>query len=155
MLRKIPRQFTVVSNICMLPVMAIIDEIQRSDSPRYYLAPASTTSGSNARIYINASETIPENVKWSIRSATGGGCIIQHKSSGLYLTDVGGTANPTTVRIEALATPGTDAYKKQVWRVASEDYYVELGLTTSFNDIDIDVGESKTACVPYASWSQP
>ena len=131
--------------------------IQRSDSPRYYLAPASTSSGSNARIYANASETIPENVKWSIRSATGGGCIIQHKSSGLYLTDVGGTANPTTVRIEALATPGTDAYKKQVWRVASEDYYVELGLTTSFNDIDIDVGESKTASInkspSSANWS--
>ncbi len=91
------------------------------------------------------------------RKATGGGCIIQHKASGLYLTDVGGTANPTTVRIEALATPGTDAYKKQVWRVASEDYYVELGLAASFNDIDIDVGESKTASInkspSSASWS--
>lgn len=131
--------------------------IQRSDAPRYYLAPASTSSGSNARIYANASETIPENVKWSIRSATGGGCLIQHKASGLYLTDVGGTANPTTVRIEALATPGTDAYKKQVWRVASEDYYVELGLAASFDDIDIDVGESKTASIikspSSANWS--
>ena len=131
--------------------------IQRSDAPRYYLAPASTTSGSNARIYGNASETIPENVKWSIRSATGGGCIIQHKASGLYLTDVGGTANPTTVRIEALATPGTDAYKKQVWRVASEDYYVELGLAASFDDIVIDVGETKTALInkspSSASWA--
>ena len=118
--------------------------IQMFNAPRYYLAPTSTTSGSNARIYTNSSETIPENVKWSIRLATGGGYIIQHKASGLYLTDVGGTANPTTVRIEALATSGTDAYKKQVWRIANEDYYVELDLALSFNDIDIDVGESKS-----------
>lgn len=131
--------------------------IQRSDSPRYYLAPANTTSGSNARIYINASETIPENVKWSIRYSSEGGCIIQHKASGLYLTDVGGAANPTTVRIETLATPGTEAYKKQVWRVTNEDYYVELGYGASFNDMAIDINESRGASVnkspSSASWS--
>lgn len=131
--------------------------IQRSDAPRFYLAPTNTTSGSNVKISVNASETIPENVKWSIRLASGGGCIIQHKSSGLYLTDVGGTANPTTVRIEALATPGTDAYSKQAWSVSNEDYYVELGFGASFKDIAIGISESKSAIVnrhpSSASWA--
>ncbi len=130
--------------------------IQRSDVPHFYIAPASTTNGSNVRIYNNVSETIPENVKWSIRSVSGG-VVIQHKTSGLYLTDVGGAANPTTIRIETLATSGTDAYKKQVWRVVNEDYYVELGITASFNDISIDVGETKSASVQKspssASWA--
>ena len=117
--------------------------IQRSDIPHYYMAPTGTTSGSGVRVYSNVSETIPDNYKWSIRSITGGGCLIQHKTSGLYLTDAGGTANPSTVRIKALASSGTDDYKKQVWRVAHEDDYVELSLATSFNDIILDIGATK------------
>lgn len=131
--------------------------IQRSDTPHYYLAPTGTTSGSGVRVYSSVSETIPENYKWSIRSASGGGCIIQHKVSGLYLSGVSSTANPSSVCIYALNTPGTDAYSKQVWRVANEDYYVELGIAASFNDIDIDVGETKSASVKKspsnASWA--
>lgn len=131
--------------------------IQRSDTPHYYLAPTGTTSGSGVRVYSSVSETIPENYKWSIRFASGGGCIIQHKTSGLYLSGVSSTANPSTVCIYALNTPGTDAYSKQVWRVANEDYYVELGVAASFNDIDIDVGETKSASVKKspsdASWA--
>ncbi len=121
--------------------------IQRSDMPRYYLAPTSAVDGSNVRIYISDSETIEENFKWSIRIASGGGCIIQHKASGMCLTDCGESANPSTVKLATPATPGTDAYSKQVWRVADEDYYVELGIAFSFDDMAIDVGESKAPSV--------
>ena len=71
--------------------------------------------------------TIPDNYKWSIRSVSGGGYVIEHKTSGFYLTGISSTANPSSVYIYRLNTPGTDAYKKQVWRVANENYYKELG----------------------------
>lgn len=121
--------------------------IQRSDIPRCYLAPMSAGNGSNVRIYISNSETIEENFKWSIRIASGGGYIIQHKVSGMCLTDGGESENPSTVKIATTATPGTDAYNKQVWRVANEDYYVELGVAFSFDDLAIDVGESKAPSI--------
>lgn len=131
--------------------------IQRSDMPRCYLAPISAGNGSNVRIYISNSETIEENFKWSIRIASGGGCIIKHKVSGMCLTDGGESANPSTVKIATTATPGTDAYNKQVWRVANEDYYVELGIAFSFDDLAIDVGESKAPSINKhpgsASWA--
>ena len=131
--------------------------IQRFDTPRYYLAPTGTTQGSSVRVYSSLSETIPDNYKWSIRSVSGVGCIIQHKTSGLYLTGISSTANPSSVCIYGLNTLGTDDYKKQVWRVANENYYNELNVAAYFDDIDIDVGETKRASVKKvpssASWA--
>ena len=94
----------------------------------------------------SVSETVPENYKWSIRLATGG-YIIQHKTSGLYLSGVSSDSNPSSVCLYALASPGTDAYKKQVWRTTHEEDYVELGDDASFHNMDIEVGEAQNASI--------
>ena len=90
------------------------------------------------------SETIPDNYKWSIRTVSGGGCVIEHKTSGFYLTGISSTANPSSVYIYGLNTPGTDAYKKQVWRVANENYYDELDDAFTFNDLALNINKNET-----------
>ena len=121
--------------------------IQRSDIPGYYLAPTGTSSGSYVRLYSSASEIIPDNYKWSIRQTSDGGSVIQHKASGLYLTGVTTTTNTSPISIYALSTPGTDAYSKQLWRSAHEDYYVELGAAATFSDRNINIGETIVALI--------
>jgi len=118
--------------------------IQRSDTPHYYLAPTGTTSGSGVKVYSSVSETIPDNYKWSIRTVSGGGCVIEHKTSGFYLTGISSTANPSSVYIYGLNTPETDAYKKQVWRVANENYYDELDDAFTFNDLALNINKNET-----------
>ena len=115
--------------------------IQRSDTPHYYLAPTSNSSGSGLTIYNSLSETIPDNYKWSITYTTGG-CLIRNKASGYYLSAVNSTANPSSVCMYALSSTGTAAYSRQLWRIVSEDDYVELGTGALFDDVAIDVGES-------------
>lgn len=121
--------------------------IGRSDLPKGLLAPASNSSGSSVRIVNNRSETIPDKFKWSIRTASGGGFLIQNKESGLYLSSINSTTNPSSVSVYALNAPKTAAYSKQVWRIANEDNYVELGYGVSFNDIAININESKVASI--------
>ena len=120
--------------------------IQRSDMPHYYLASEGAESGSAVKVSSSTSERIPDNYKWSIRIANGR-VLIQHKASGLYLSGINSETDKTTLCLYALGTPGTTAYAKQVWRIAGEDYYVELGYGVSFNDITLDIGESKTASI--------
>lgn len=120
--------------------------IQRSDMPHYYLASEGAESGSAVKVSSSTSERIPDNYKWSIRIANGR-VLIQHKASGLYLSGINSETDKTTLCLYALGTPGTTAYAKQVWRIAGEDYYVELGYGVTFNDIALDIGESKTASI--------
>ena len=131
--------------------------IQRSDLPHYYLAPTGNSSGSGVKIYSNLSETIPDNYKWSIRYASGGGCLIQNKASGYYLSAISTTVNPSSVCMNNLNTSGTTAYYKQVWRVVNEEDYDELGYGVSFDDLALDINESKYATInknpSSASWS--
>lgn len=122
--------------------------IQRSDLPSYYLVPINTSDGSGVRVYNSASETIPDSRKWSIRLASGGGYLIQNKATGYYLSAVSSTANPSSVCVSALNSSGTDDYQKQVWRIAHEDDYIELGSGASFNDLAINVGET---IIPYVN----
>lgn len=117
--------------------------IQRSDMPHYYLAPIDNTSGSRLKIYSNFSETIPEKYKWSIRTVTGDKYLIQHKSSGYYLYALNQSVNPSAVCIYPLYSAESDGYRKQTWRIANEDNYVELGYGMIFNDMVLNVGEIK------------
>lgn len=121
--------------------------IQPTDLAHYYLAPTSSSSGSGVRFISSFSETIPDNCKWHIEVASGGGCIIQSKSTGYYLSAVSSTANPSSVCMYALNSSGTVAYQKQVWRIGPADEYIELGYAASFNDLAIDVGETKAPSV--------
>ena len=131
--------------------------IQHAELPHTYLAPASNSNGSSVKIYSNLSETIPENYKWSIRTASGGGCLIQHKESGYYLYAQSQSANPASIYLYPLYSVGSDGYKKQTWRIAHEDYYIELSAAASFNNITIDINETKRASVnkypSNASWA--
>ena len=121
--------------------------IQPTDLAHYYLAPTSSSSGSGVRFVSSTSETIPDNCKWHIEVASGGGCIIQSKSTGYYLSAVSSTANPSSVCMYALNSAGTVAYQKQVWRIGPADEYIPLGYGASFNDLAIDVGETKAPSV--------
>lgn len=121
--------------------------IQRYDTPHCYLVPTNDSNGSGVRIYNSASETIPDNCKWSIRLASGGGCLIQNKATGYYLSATSSTNNPSSVYMYSLQTSGTAAYQRQIWRIAHKDDYVELDNGISFNDFAIDVGETKAASI--------
>ena len=115
--------------------------------PHYYLAPAGTESGSAVKVYSSTSEKIPDRYKWSIRIADGGGCLIQSKAGGLYLSGINSDTDRTTLCLYALGTQGTEAYDRQVWRIAGEEYYVELGYGVTFDSICINIGEAKIASV--------
>ena len=131
--------------------------IQRTDILHCYLAPSNNTNGSGVRVYNNQSETIPDICKWSIQLGSSGGYVLRNKGTGYYLTATDAVSNPSSLLMSSLYSAGTDAYKRQNWRIVPEDYYVELGVAASFNDIDIDVGETKGASInkapSSASWA--
>ena len=131
--------------------------IQRTDILHCYLAPSNNTNGSGVRVYNNQSESIPDICKWSLQLGSGGGYVLRNKGTGYYLTAADATSNPSSLLMSSLYSAGTDAYKRQNWRIVSEDYYVELGIAASFNDINIDVDETKSASINKspsdASWA--
>ena len=121
--------------------------IQRSDMPGHYLAPESNSSGSSVKLYNSTSEILPDRYKWSISSASNGGCLIRNKASGYYLYALDQTANPSSVSVYSLYAAGSNGYRKQTWYIAGVDDYVELDYFYGFNDIAIDIGETQAASV--------
>lgn len=134
--------------------------IQRSDMPHYYLAPTNNSYGSGVKVYSNFSETIPDNYKWFITkdpNNNNGKYLIQNKASGYYLYAFNQSANPSSICLYPLYDKDTVDYSKQTWRIVPEGEYVELGFAASFNNIDIDIGETKSASINKspnrASWA--
>lgn len=128
--------------------------IQRSDIAGYFLAPTGTSNGSGVKVYQNTTGEIPDTYKWAITTASGGGCLIQNKASGYYLFAENQSANPSSVTVRSRYASGTDNYKRQVWRFAAEEDYLELGYNVSFNNIDMDIDETLGASVnSNAHWA--
>ena len=125
--------------------------IQRADLPGYYLA-RDVNSNNGVKVIYSSSETVADKCKWTIRLSSIG-CLVKN-FNGKYLTY---NSSDSTVTLSNLSNSGTDAYKKQQWRIVEKDYYVELGYGVSFNDISLDIGESKSPFVnkspSSAMWS--
>jgi hypothetical protein len=123
--------------------------------PHYYLAPESSSSGSGVRFYSNSSETLPDKYKWSIYIVTGGGCWIQNKESGLYLTALDSSDSLSSIRTYSKYTSRSSGYYRQIWRIIAADQYVEMSPDVSFDALTLEVGKTATPSVKKstpASW---
>ncbi len=115
-----------------------------SDSTKC-LAGATNITSSTVSL-ISTPSSIPDYCLWEIYVATGGGCIIENKSSGRVLYSSNG--------IVSTQLNNTNNYDNKVWRVASDTLYTSSRELTNatFSSLYIDVGESDT---PYVSSKTP
>lgn len=116
--------------------------IQSASNTSLYLA----ASNSSVSLLALSDSTIPNQYRWQITHASGGGCLIKNVYTGLYLTWDGSNVFSTAT----LGSPGTNTYNQSVWRAAGATWYGdgvgyqyrELPAGYSFGTLTLFSGES-------------
>ncbi|MBR6558795.1 MAG: hypothetical protein IKT70_07275 [Clostridia bacterium] len=130
-------------------------------SSAYYLC----ADESNSISLFDADEDdIPDNCRWDIIVANGGGVLIRNMDNSMYLCT---NNNGGVVMSVSTGEAGTDVYYYRVWRVIiKEEYgyssgstYSELSNSFSFPDIEMEVGQTYSISIlkdpSNALWSNP
>lgn len=118
--------------------------IQSSDNLTKYLYSGNST---NARLATMLN--ITDNCLWTIRTASGGGILVQNVATQAYLKQTGSSTIAATT---SLGTSGTTAYDSCVWRLASTTFYGndssstnrELSIHSTIPNTSLCVGEIKS-----------
>lgn len=118
--------------------------IQSSDDLTKYLYSGNST---NARLATMLN--ITDNCLWTIRTASGGGILVQNVATQAYLKQTGSSTIAATT---SLGTSGTTAYDSCVWRLASTTFYGndssstnrELSIHSTIPNTSLCVGEIKS-----------
>lgn len=115
--------------------------IQSSDNLTKYLYSGNST---NARLATMLN--ITDNCLWTIRTASGGGILVQNVATQAYLKQTGSS---TIAATSSLGTSGTTAYDRCVWRLASIDLISNRELTSGFsiNEMILSVGDTKSPTI--------
>lgn len=115
--------------------------IQSSDDLTKYLYSGNST---NARLATMLN--ITDNCLWTIRTASGGGILVQNVATQAYLKQTGSS---TIAATSSLGTSGTTAYDRCVWRLASIDLISNRELTSGFsiNEMILSVGDTKSPTI--------
>jgi len=126
--------------------------IQSSSNTSLYLAGSSSASTSTIYLTSLSDSSVPNEYRWDISYATGGGCLIQNVNTGKYLYASAGTVSSSST----LGTAGTSTYRQRVWRIAdsvsyygnSSSYtYIELPSGYSFETLYMFAGDTKAPSV--------
>lgn len=91
-------------------------------------------------------DEIPDNYKWRITIADGGGVLIRNKYYNKYLFSEDMTAGQTSIVIKSSDDFTSDAYKQQAWRIYSIDEYSEFSINSGenapcFEKLCLDINE--------------
>ena len=81
--------------------------IQSSSNTSLYLAGSSSASTSTIYLTSLSDSSVPNEYRWDISYATGGGCLIQNVNTGKYLYASAGTVSSSST----LGTAGTSTYR--------------------------------------------
>lgn len=133
------------------------------DDSSKYLAVSESSGSSTVELITVSGENMPERCIWTMRHASGGGCIYQNVYNSRYLTTNGTTISTTA----SISTSGTELYRSSTWRTASITFYGstsefghrELDSSFSIDYLTLDIGDVSTAAInkspETATWVYP
>ncbi len=90
-----------------------------SDSTKYLGVTNNSANASVTLFTVNSGAAIPANCKWTIRIASGGGCLIKNNYNSGYLSSFG---SDDGITVEPTLPSAPVAYKSRVWRVSKPSY---------------------------------
>lgn len=122
-----------------------------ADDPSKYLAAAESSGSSSVELISATAETIPSRCIWTVRYASGGGCLYQNVYNSRYLTTDGTIISTTT----SIGTSGTELYRSSTWRTASTSFYGatsehghrELDSSFTVDRLVLDIGDTSTITI--------
>ena len=91
-------------------------------------------------------DAIPDNFKWRITIADGGGVLIRNKYCNKYLFSENITSGQTSMVLKSSDDFTSDTYKQQAWRMYSVNGYSEFSITNGenapyFEKLCLDINE--------------